>query len=675
VVYIPQFFFLLNFSHFSIFRLLQKSSSASHSGSMKGTLVMRVLCAVLLSSCVLLLSGCTGMQVMTSNSSGPVSGTTLHGRVHGGQNPVVGSHVYLFALNNTGYGGPGIPASSTNASISLLTTGAGHDSLGYYVTTDANGDFTITGDYTCPSAYAGGYIYAVGGDSGSGTNSAITLVAGVDPCDTSDVIYVSEVSTIVSVYAYAGFISDPTHASTSGTALAGAALQIAGQSYSNMLGDDGLALATTPAGNGGVPQGKINTLANILAACVNSTGSTSTQCTTLFANATNNSVEPGDTATAAINIAHNPDPGSTAIANLYGLQTPTSPFQPMRTTVPPDFTIAITYTGGLYSPGLLAIDGSGNVWVANNGTNGASAYSIAELNPAGSVTSGSSGYIGGGLDKPFGIAIDKSGNVWVTNKSGNTISEFNSSGVHNSNSPFSGGGLSAPWGISIDQSGHLWIANNSGNSISEFGSGGSPITGSGGIATGGLNDPLLTAIDVSGNVWVSNSNADSISEFNSSGAANGSSPFTGGGVDLPGGIAIDASGDIWTANSNNSLSQFNSSGSPISGSGGDTGGGLDTPLGIAVDGAGNVWVGNQAGNSISEFTSSGTAITGSLGYTAAGLDAPNLPAIDGAGNLWITNGANNANSITEFVGVATPVVTPIVANLLAPYGSHAVNKP
>ncbi|MEI9967600.1 MAG: hypothetical protein WDM87_02855 [Terracidiphilus sp.] len=90
-----------------------------------------------------------------------------------------------------------------------------------------------------------------------------------------------------------------------------------------------VALATTPGGNGTVPQTEINTLANILAACVNSTGPTSTQCSTLFSNATNNGVDAPDTATAALNIAHNPGPSSTIVGNLFGLQTPTSPFQPI----------------------------------------------------------------------------------------------------------------------------------------------------------------------------------------------------------------------------------------------------------------------------------------------------------------------------------------------------------
>jgi hypothetical protein len=120
------------------------------------------------------------------------------------------------------------------------------------------------------------------------------------------------------------------------------------------------------------------------------------------------------------------------------------------------------------------------------------------------------------------------------------------------------------------------------------------------------------------------------------------------------------------------LSEFTSSGVPISSSSAYTGGGLNGIAGIAIDSAGNVLAANLNGNSISEFNSTGTAITGSSGYRA-GLSSPAFLAIDGAGDVWVTNAGNN--SISEFIGLAAPVVTPIVANLLTPYGAHAVNLP
>ena len=81
---------------------------------------MRFFCAIALISCALVFSGCTVAPVMTLNPNESSAGRGAHGRVHGGQNPISGAQVYLYAANTTGYAGPGIAASSSNASVSLL---------------------------------------------------------------------------------------------------------------------------------------------------------------------------------------------------------------------------------------------------------------------------------------------------------------------------------------------------------------------------------------------------------------------------------------------------------------------------------------------------------------------------------------------------------------------------
>jgi hypothetical protein len=655
---------------------------------------MRALSIFLLSSVALLLSACAGMPVPTTSNSDSVPGTALRGTVHGGQNYIVGAHVYLYAVNNTGYGGPGIAASTTNASASLLRSAANttQDGSGnYYVTTDKYGSFSISNDYTCPSNYAHTYYYVSGGDPGlgSGVNSAITLVAPAPACDTSANTYINEVSTIASMYAFAGFASDPTHVSSSNTTLASTGLTNAASTIANLEDVNlSVALATTPGLNGTVPQQEINTLANILAACINSTGPASTPCSTLFSNATNNGVNAPDTATAALNIAHNPGAN---VANLFGLQTPSSPFQPSlpSTPVPNDFTIAVSYSGaGLNGPVPIVIDKSGDVWVGNTATG---ANSVSELSPVGAPITTSAGYTGGGIEDPFSMAIDKSGNVWTANVTPDSLSEIGSTGTPATLSPYTGGGLNAPYGIAFDLLGHAWVVNNVGASLSEFSSTGSPITTSPGDQGGGINNnPVSLAIDSLGNIWVSDSiTLGAISEFYSSGTSAGmpistSTGDTGGGLADPWGIAVDANGNVWEADSSSSasaISLFGAGGTAISSSTGYKGGGLNVPEGIAIDGAGNVWVANRGStatsapypdSSISEFSSVGVAISPSTGYQA-GLNISLSLAIDGSGNVWTTN--SNLNTVTEFVGAGSPVVTPIVANLLFPYGARAVNKP
>ena len=77
--------------------------------------------------------------------------------------------------------------------------------------------------------------------------------------------------------------------------------------------------------------------------------------------------------------------------------------------------------------------------------------------------------------------------------------------------------------------------------------------------------------------------------------------------------------------------------------------------------------------SISEFKSTGAPISGSNGFKGGGLSAPAMVEIDGSGDVWVTS--TSTNTMAEFIGAAAPVVTPVVANLAAPYGAHAVNKP
>jgi sugar lactone lactonase YvrE len=592
----------------------------------------------------------------------------MRGRVHGGQNPISGAKVYLYAANITGYG---------NASVSLLksATGTTKDANNnYYVSTASDGSFGITGDYTCPTAASQVYLYAVGGNPGGGTNSNAGLLAALGTCPASGVlssslyVVVNEISTVATAYAMAGYATDATHVSSSGAALANTGIANAFATTANLedLGT-GVALATTPApaSNGTVPQIEINTLADILAACINSASPTFTACSTLFSNARNGGARPTDTATAAINIAHNPGAN---VSTLYGLLPATgAPFVPTLTAAPNDFTIAVNFTGGgVYFPRGIAIDASGNVWTVSNAQS-----SLSELGPNG-VPNANSPFTTGGLSGPNGIAIDASSNVWVTNQTGNSISEFDSTGTANGSSPFTVGGLTAPNWIAIGATGNVWASNTA--SITGLTSAGAALTGSP-FTTGGLSGPQGIAIDTAGNVWVANKTGNTLSEFSSTGTANGSSPFSGGGLNQPFGIAIDASGNSWLADSGiYYLSEFDSTGT-ASGNSPISGGGMANPEGIAIDGAGNVWAANFGGTGISEFSSSGTAKSGTGGFTAG----PNLTeepygiAIDGSGNVWVTG--YGGGTITEFVGAASPVVTPIVANLKTPYGTHAVNKP
>jgi streptogramin lyase len=675
---------------------------------------MRLSVIVLCSFSVLLLTGCSLSSTAPSSATldDSSSAVTIHGIVHGGQQPVAGTHIYLFAPNTTGYGGNGIAASAANASLSMLNSGvtthnpsnSGVDPNGnYYVTTDSKGNFSISSDYSCTTGYTQSgatatvltgsqpvYLYAVGGNSGAGVNSAAGLLASLGPCSglsSGTSVFMDEVTTIAMAYAAAGFATDATHISSSGTSLALTGISNAFANTTNLVGlSTGAALATTPGGNGTVPQALLYTLANILAICINSTGPTSPQCggtsgllTTATSTGAAGGTVPTDTATAAINIAHYP--GSN-VGTLFGLPNGQYAFASGLTAPPNDFTVRLAYSGNFSStngnqPHSVAIDASGNAWYVAAGSGCTTLCNqLIEFSPLGvaSTFGVSNGDIA--FSAPQAVAVDvTSSHVLVANSAGTSVTNFivSSSTTSNIYNP-TNSGISKPTDVAVDGSGNIWVANNNNGAINLL----KLTAGTGAVlatATGnGLSGPLAIAVEpgASGNVWVVGSGSPShASVFTYAGAAfaqptlprlTGSS-FTPVGAS----VAIDSGGFAWVPAQGNEVAQFPSAGTA------GTGFAVGTPLGadddaVAIDGAGDVWVTDADDTVVWELNNSGTNLSGTNGYTyIANPSATAIPvapdgiAIDGSGNVWYSTQSNSA--IYELIGAAVPVVTPIASGV------------
>ncbi len=82
-----------------------------------------------------------------------------------------------------------------------------------------------------------------------------------------------------------------------------------------------------------------------------------------------------------------------------------------------------------------------------------------------------------------------------------------------------------------------------------------------------------------------------------------------------------------------------------------------------------MWVAD-AGGSITKITGSGASASYTY-YSFNGIQDPSSIAIDSLGNVWIAN-TNSANTVTELVGVAIPVVTPITAGSKTTLGKLGV---
>jgi hypothetical protein len=450
----------------------------------------------------ILMSGCgqftpegAGITVAAPSAPATPHPVQLTGRVHGGQQPVSGAQVYLFAASTAGYG---------TASTSLLNTsasGVSTDSNGNgYVATDNNGNFNITGDYTCP---AGGLVYALatGGNPGissSTFNFSLSLMAALGPCSglsSTTFISINEVTTVASVWALAPFIADIYDIGTSASNISGLTNAFAAVNELANIASGTVSGPALPAG-AVLPAAEINTIANVLSACINSQGGIAgdgSVCGNLFTATTPASgILPYDTVAAALNMARNP---AASVATLFNLAPAIPPFQPTLATAPNDWTLAVQYhPTGLSTPNALAIDASGDVWIANCGSANCATTgvgSVTELANSGALTGSTSA---GGINVPYAIAIDLSGNAWIANYGGNSITELNQS-LGPVAAAYTGGGLNQPNSIAIDNAGNAWLTNAGVAAISEFSSTGTELSGSGGIAVSGVTNPIAIAIN------------------------------------------------------------------------------------------------------------------------------------------------------------------------------------
>jgi hypothetical protein len=616
----------------------------------------------------------SGTITISSVQSGPA----LNGVVQVGTQPVAGTSVVLYAAGTSGYGSLATPVAPA-------------------VFANNGGNFTVQGSYVCPEPGSQMYLIATGGAIGTNEpNPNRVLMTALGSCSnlSSSSVTINELTTVASVFATAPFAAND--------ALTGNSSYLyLGTSSSNLLGltnafaavnnlvdiSTGKAKFTVPAGNATVPYVEINTMADAVNACAATAGGVEgdgSACSTLFTvtdllgtGTLSGSIAPSDTLQAAFNLAQHPvsDFGyeiGRLNSSLMELVTAGSPFQPILTKQPNDWSISLNYTsgGGLSiasAVGSFAVDASGDLWITDTKAN-----TVIEWNAFGAALSPATGFPAGGGP----IAIDATGNVWI---SGNgALSELTNLGSPLPWSPF-GGVPNGGGDLAFDAQSDLWITNTTGvNEFNNLGQQLSPITG---FTNAGIANLTAVGIDSSNNVWIGAS-------------ANGNTVTEGYLAELsnPGGqliadtqatdvqylpqMAADSAGNLWLVSSGNivEVNPYGGKGSVLSETtyrpGGISSGGIDLEgiSGVALDGAGTMWVAGQGGPSGATTIPpgvlpivSGVTPTAAISYASTSLGAgPIRVAVDGSGNLWVLL-ANN--TVTEYVGAAVPVVTPLALGM------------
>lgn len=609
-----------------------------------------------------------------SPTTAPSPAGRLRGNVHGAQQPVSGATISLFAAGTSGYG---------SGAVSLLTTP---------VTTDASGNFSISGDYACPSSTSQVYLVATGGNPGlaPGTaNPTLALTAALGPCtlrgtqytlDPSSFITVNEVTTIASAYALKGFI-DPaaTQVGTSSTNTIG--LANAFQTVRNLVDlTTGQALSITPAGNGTSPQAALNTLANILAPCVNSDG-TGAPCSSLFAAATPaGGAAPTNTIQAAVNIASQP---VAQVAALYALSTATAPFQPSLSTAPNDWSLSIYYIiPSVYPLSSLAIDGFGNVWTTSHN-------SVIKLNNAGASLSGASGFPDGGAELLGDLSIDPANNVWMLTQAPGAVVKLGNDGTLLS--PVGGytiPAMTSPHNIALDGLGNAWVLASCCGSIPavfKLSNAGVNLSGPSGFAVPAGTTLSNIAIDSAEAAWISGTpsiGSDFLLKYATDGTLLSPAagfPVNGVSPEFPPVIAIDSANNAWTneiflsASTHAFLNEYSPTGSLLSPVTGYLYADVATiapyvyvgQTSVSIDGADNLWLGvnyyllvrgqpTNGRDGIVKVSPSGSILSGAFGYTTG---YANAPTPDSSGNIWVLG----SQALVEVIGLATPTETPLSA--------------
>ncbi len=301
----------------------------------------------------------------------------------------------------------------------------------------------------------------------------------------------------------------------------------------------------------------------------------------------------------------------------------------------------------------VAVDGVGNVYVADTQNGEVRKVTSAGIvrTIAGSVSPGSVDGIGSSarFSGPARLAVDGAGNVYVADTKNHVIREITSLGMVSTIAGSAGNAGSAdgigsdarfnsPHGVAVDSAGSVYVADSGNSTIRKITAAGvvstvAGLAGNSGSADGTgstvrFNNPRGIAMDSAGNVYVADTDNHTIRKVTSAGAAStlAGSATNSGSADgagsnarfyCPNGITVDSAGNVYVADSNNATIRKVTPWGAVTTIAGHAGYGGSTdgtgnvarfyyPLDVAVNNEGNLYAPDYLSATIRKVTPVGT---------------------------------------------------------------------
>jgi sugar lactone lactonase YvrE len=248
--------------------------------------------------------------------------------------------------------------------------------------------------------------------------------------------------------------------------------------------------------------------------------------------------------------------------------------------------------------------------------------------------------LGTQLSGPSGVAVDGNGNVYIADTGNNRVVELPWTGNgYGAQTTVPMAGLSSPMGLAVDGAGNLYVASNDNDKVIRL-----PWTGTGfgpqtklGVSMYG---PTTVTVDGTGSAYVADTLDNRVEKLQWTGTTYSAAQFLGNYVKNPGGATVDGNRNVYfTMPYLNSVVIVRWSGGryqpqaslPVK---------VSFPSAIVADGNSNLYILDTGNNRVIMLPWTGSGLGAQI-TVASGFNAPVGLTIDATGNLYVADTGNN----------------------------------